>query len=782
MKHKFGYFNTEGTEFTVTNPETPRAFDNFIWNDAVFSNVQHTGVGYCDYQVGENEAVQLLTGNGRICDFDVFGRDNLMSRLIYVRDNETGDFWNVNWEPVKKAYDRYECTHGLGYSVIKTKVNGIASEFRIFIPKGKDPLELWTLKTINESGKKRSLSVFVYNQFQFRYKWGFDSYGDMLFRSVRFNKEYNAVVADKHPHRKPHQYLTGFLTADRDITAYDGTRDAFVGMYNTLQSPSAVVKGRCTNTPGSSDATIGAIQFDLEMENGEEKEISIILGATNNEKNIEFFKNKYFGKYEVYFQELKDTSNEMFAKSKVTTPDEHLNRMLNSWTKQQTLLGATWCRWGWNGYRDIVQHGYGVSSFKPQRTGEILLSALKYQYKNGLALRGWNPVDEKPYSDSALWLVFTLTAYLKETCNFSFLDEIVPYYDSGSATVLEHIEQALVFLENNKGSHNLCLIKFGDWNDSLTAVGKDGRGESVWLSEAYAEAVRQMSEMFNYLKREDKKKEYLERYKKIKKAINEHAWDGEWYNRCFDDLGRRVGSDTSDEGKIFIEAQAWAMIAGIAENGRAEKLLKSCDDLLLTEVGYRLLYPTFTRQNDNIGRISCMEPGICENGTVYSHVNAWMILGLLKMHSADKAYNILQRITPGYLRDESDTKHNCPPYVYANCYFGPDHRNNALQMEFTWITGSVAWYHNVLMNDFLGIKPDYDGLRIEPCIPGEWAGYTVERHFRNAVYQITVKNPEHLQYGKVELTVDGIVQTGDMVPDFNDGKIHQVEVIIKNLG
>ncbi|NSW91031.1 MAG: hypothetical protein HPY74_10260 [Firmicutes bacterium] len=776
MMSLYGNFNMEGTEFIITNPATPRAFDNFLWNDSIFSYVQQTGVGYCDYQVDKYEAVQLLTGNGRICDFDLYGRDNLMSRLIYIRDNDTGDFWNVNWEPVRKKYEEYECKHGLGYTIIKTRVKGIISEFRIFVPKGKDPVELWTLSIINNTGIRKNLSIFIYNQFQFRFKWGFDSYGDMIFRSSWFSKQFNAVVAEKHPHLRPHDYLTGFLTADEPIVAYDGTRDAFVGMYNTLGEPEAVIRGQCTNTPGSADATIGAAQFNLQLNGGESKEISLILGVVNEEKNIGFFRNKYFGNYEKYFCEIIEERKNRTTKNMVKTPDEHFNRMFNYWGKHQALFGATWCRWGWNGYRDIVQHGMGVSSFKPQRTKEILVEAFKHQYNSGLALRGWNPIDKKAYSDSSLWLVFTLISYIKETGDTGFLEEIIPYYDRGDATVLSHIDQALDFLENHKGSHGLCLIKFGDWNDSLTAVGKRGKGESVWLSEAYAEALYQMADLAEYLNNDSKKRDYLERCKCIKDAINKTAWDGNWYIRCFDDNGNPIGTSTNEQGKIFIESQAWALIAGVANSERAKKLIRACDDLLGTDLGYKLLSPTFMKRDENIGRISCLEPGICENSTIYSHVNAWMILGLLKMHKADKAYDIFKRITPGYYRGENDPKRKCPAYIYANCYYGPDHRNNKFQMEFTWITGSIAWYQHLLMNDLLGVKADYEGLRIKPCIPSEWDKYEVIRFFRNATYNIVVNNPDHLQHGNVNIIVDGKEIIGDILPVYNDGKIHEVEV------
>lgn len=778
MAYRYGYFNEEGTEYIVTDPATPRAFDNFLWNDVLFSNVQQTGVGCCDYQIGDREAVQLLTGNGRVCDFDIFGRDTLMSRLVYVRDNGTGEYWNVNWEPVRKKYERYRCAHGLGYSVISTTVEGIGSEYTIFVPQGSDPVELWKLKTENKSGSPRDLSVFLYNQFQFRYKWGFDSYGDMLFRSSHFNREQNAVVVRKHPHVRPHDYLTAFLTSDEPIAAYDGSREAFVGAYATLAEPRAVVDGRCSDTPGSADATVGAVQYDFTLAPGETKEITLILGVSDGEDAIPRFREKYLTRFDGCLKELAAEKKKMCSRFSVNTPDGHLNRMLNYWIKEQAAFGAAWCRWGWNGYRDIVQHGFGVSSFQPERTREILLEALRYQYRNGLALRGWNPVDTKAYSDSALWLVFTLVQYIRETGDGGVLDRSVPYYDSEEpASVLEHVEQALDFLETHKGVHGLCLIKFGDWNDSLTAVGKAGRGESVWLSEAYAEALRLMAGLSEFLGRPGKAAEYAGRYEAVRAAVNASAWDGEWYLRCFDDDGKAVGSRGDREGSIFSESQGWALISGIADGERAETVLRSCDAFLRTPQGYRLLAPTFTTPDERIGRISYMEPGICENGTIYSHINIWLILGMLRLGKAEESYGAFQRFTAGYVDGEKDQKGLNPPYIYANCYYGPDHRNSAGKMEFTWITGSISWILNVLMDDLLGIFPDYRGLRIRPCIPGSWKHYEVTRFFRGAEYRISVENPEGLSSGRVLLTVDGTRVEGDTLPVFASG-VHRVAAVL----
>lgn len=734
----YGYFNEKGTEFTITNPKTPRAFDNFLWNDVLFSSVHQTGVGFLDYQIDGTEAVQLLTGIGRICDFDVFGRDHLMNRLIYVRDNETGLIWNVNWEPVKRSFDLYECTHGLGYSKIKSETEKIASSFRIFVPKGKDPVELWTMQFENKSGNARDLSIFVYNQFQFSYKWGFNSYGDMIFRTSYMSPENNALVANKHPHVTPHNHQTAFMTADKTIVAFDGSRDAFVGIYNGLNEPQAVMEGKCRNSSGSSDATVGVTQFNLKLESGQQETINIVLGICDSVDAIAPLKSKFLSSMDEEFEKLKKYHEDFIENNIVKTPDEHLNRMLNVWMKHQTAFGAQWCRWGWMGYRDIVQHGYGVSSFNPARTKEILKEAFKHQYTSGMALRGWNPVDTKPYSDSALWLVFTLISYIKETADFEFLQEEIKFFDEGSASTLKHIEHALDFLENNKGQHQLLLIKFGDWNDSLTAIGKEGRGESVWLSMAYAEALLQMIDLFRFLK-DDREETYQIRYDTIKMAINDSAWDGDWYIRCYDDNGRAIGSNENHEGKIFLNTQSWSMIAGIADEERTQKVIDSSNKMLKTDIGYLLLAPTFTSFDPNIGRISCMEPGICENGTVYSHVNVWMVLGLLRAGHIEEAYQAFKKITPGYFSGtENDAKQNMPPYIYANGCYGPDHKNNKLQMEFTWITGSVAWFYNVIAREMLGIKPDFDSLIIDPKLPAEWEKVSVNRTFRGKNFEIDI--------------------------------------------
>ena len=759
MDHPYGHFHVDGLSFVVTNPETPRAFDNFLWNDSVMSCVQQTGVGYCDIQIGETEGIKLYTGEGRICDIEVFGRETLLSRLVYIRDNATGEFWNAGWEPVRRAYESYTCEHGLGYTRLASRTAGIDSSLLLFVPPGKEAVELWRLTLANAGTRPRSLTVFVYNQYGLQYKSGFKSYGDMIYRGAWFDAAHNAMIVQKHPHVAPHAFLTAFLAADRTADGYDGSRDGFVGIYNTLAEPRAVVAGRCTNRPGSSEATVGVLQFNLNLPPGGEETVHLASGLTDSPERMAELRPRLFATFDAQWQALKEEKARLVARNAITTPDAHFNRLVNGWLKHQTLYGATWGRWGWMGYRDVVQHAWGVSSFDPARTRRVLLTALSRQYRSGLALRGWNPVDTKVYSDSALWLVATLCDYLKETGDFGLLDQVIPYFDEGGDTVLGHVDRALEFLECNKGSHGLCLIKFGDWNDSLTAIGKEGRGESIWLSMAYARALRLMAELCRQIGRTTGAEAYDARARSMREAIRRHAWDGKWFLRCFDDNGQPVGASACEQGRIYVNAQSWAMLADVADEAQVESMLKACDELLLTPLGYRLMVPPYLKRDDHVGRISYLEPGICENGTIYSHGNAFMIYALLRQHLGDRAYALFQRAAPGYLSGTGDPKEEAPPYVFANCYYGPEHRNRPFQMEFTWVTGSVSWFVNATLDYLAGVRREYDGLTIDPVLPSCWNEIRVDRTFRDKRFTVHVRRT-----GRWSLSLNGQEVEGRFLP------------------
>lgn len=736
--YRYGHFTPEGNAFIITDPRTPRAFDNFLWNDSVLSCVHQTGVGTCDFQIGSTEAIQAFTGVGRVCDVEAYGRDHLMSRLVYVRDNESGAFWNVGWEPVCRAYEYYACEHGLGYTRIASQTSGIETSLLLLVPPGEAPVELWKLSFANRSNQPRDLSVFVYNQYAMSYMWGFESYGDMLYRGAWFEPELNAGIVQKHPYLAPHQHLTAFLAADRKVDGYDGSRRHFVGEYATLAEPEAVTRGSCSNSPGSCEATIIALQFNVSLTPSEEQTIHLVNGLASGLDQVAELSHQHLGTIDQSLDDIQQAKQELVQTNAVTTPDPHFNSIVNVWLKQQSLFGSKWCRWGYMGYRDIVQHGLGVCSFAPERTRSILLEAMAHMNSNGVALRGWNPIDTKAYSDSTLWLVFTLAAYLKQTGDTDLLHAEIPYYDKGQATALEHLEVALEFLENNKGSHGLCLIKFGDWNDSLTNIGREGRGESIWLSMAYTYAQKEMAALYDYIGKPEKAEAARQRAAAMANAIQASAWDGSWFVRCFTDRGEAVGSHLNQEGSIYLNAQSWAIIAGVATDEQQAAMLTSCHQHLKTEIGYRLLAPPYLERDDYLGRITYLEPGICENGTIYSHGNAFLFLAQLMAGLGDDAYETLCLLTPGYVSGPACPKQECPPYIFANGHYAPEHRNNALQVEFTWVTGSIAWWYNSAIDYMLGVRSDYEGLVIRPCLPSEWSQASVQKSYRGKEFDVQI--------------------------------------------
>lgn len=770
---KTGEFASGGDEYIINNPELPRPFDVMLFNDACYSNVHHTGIGCFDYQKDGKEGIQLFTGTGRICDYDVFGKEHLYSRLIYIRDNENGRFWTLNWEPVCKHTEHFTCRHQIASTVITNQTEGVVAQLTVTVPPGNDPVELWKLELSDIRGKPRDLTVFAYSQLQFRFKWDFDSYGNMIYHTTYFDEKENVFFAEKHPYVRPHNELTAFFASSEKVLGFDGSRRLFMGQYGTAVSPKAVVSGHCTGSLGSAEDIICALEWHILL-NGDKKAWSIVIGAGDCKETCLALKDKYINNVEEWRQKAADERKACLDKVKITTKYPQLDRIMNTWVKLSCLYGATWCRWGYNGYRDIVQHGMGVTDIKPERTKQILKEAFSYQYSYGMAVRGWNPVDDRPYSDSALWSIYTLDAYIRETGDRDFLSEEIPYLDGGFDTVLSHALKALEFLEKNKGAHGLLLIKFGDWNDSLTGAGKEGRGESVWLSMAYVHAISQMKSLCNLLDMSDTVKELEKCEKLMRKHLTDTAWQGDRYLRCFDDNGKPIGSAADKYGRLFLETQSFSFMIGLGNKKQQQTLLNTLERESYTRLGYLLLSPAYRELDDRVGRLSAMEPGIAENGTVYTHPNFWLVLGLLQNGYADKAFDLIKRLMPGWeTEDTKELKEKNLPYQFANCCYGPEHKNNPYQMEYTWITGSVAWVRKAVEEWLLGIRPEYDGLRIAPCLPRDFGNYRVERDFRGSRYIIEVKEG----CGKKKITVDGKPITGDLLPVFPGG-VHNVEVMI----
>ncbi|MBU0479247.1 hypothetical protein KKC91_11870 [bacterium] len=766
---KFGYFDDKNKEYIITRPDTPRPWDNFLWNDVYYTYIDQLGKGYSRYQTDEGWATHVI-----------FGAHNQPqdSRLIYLRDDESGEYWNVGWDPVQKKYDKYLCRHGLGYTVIENTTDKIEVEYRIFVPLGNEPLELWTLKVRNLGNNKRNISLFTYTELSLA---GYRTYGHLMFMSGHFYPEIKGIIARKRAEGLPHSKYAGFISGDFLPFGFDASRRTFLGTYRRLTNPQVVSEGRCLNSIGTGEPIVGVLQNKFSLKGKEENVFNFIVGVTDVDNPTEEARrliDRYLDtqKIEEEFKMLKEERNKKFSPISIDSPDEELNRITNIWNKQQVSYGATWVRWGIKGYRDILQHAQGVITFDLDRAKKDILDALCYQYSDGFALRGWAPVDKMKYSDSAQWMVSTITEYIKESGDFGLLEIDVPFYDEGTASVLEHMVRALRKLYEDRGEKGLCLIRYGDWNDSLTSVGKAGKGTSVWLSMALCRSAMLLRELAKRLNRKSIAEEMDKIYREVKDALNRDAWNGGWYVCAFDDNGRAIGSKDCEEGKIFLNMQSWAIMSGIATQERQEKCLASVEKYLDSGYGFLLNTPVYTKYDPHIGRLTNLEPGICENGTVYCHGNAFLMIAYLLANKGDKAYSVYRAILPENPNNPSNT---AVPYVFPNGYYGPSHKTSPGRIEYSWITGSCGWIFQAVTEWMFGVRRTYDGLLINPCIPSSWPSCKMVRNYRKAIYDININNPERVETGIKRLKVDGEeVDPVRPITPFADGKNHQIEVIM----
>jgi cellobiose phosphorylase len=753
------FFDDIRDEYVVTDPREKKYQDNYLFNNSVFSYVTHTGMGYSRYTDDNNYTTNLIHGT-------IDNQQYEHSRMIYIRDNKTMEYWSVGWEPVCKPYDTYECRIGLNYNTILNKTNGVECKWTIFVPQGKDPVEMWDVSVTTK--EVRDLSVYFFTEISLLTT--IQTYGHDGYMSASYHNNNNAITV-----RKSSQALVGKLNAVSCIPSmkpdsYTCSRYDFVGLYQTPSNPIAVTKSGLSNSAASKERVCGAFQFDVKVE-GSVSLNNLILGH-NELEDINYYIRKY-SDFNSCFIETQKTIQQQFNRLKISTGNESLDRITNVWNKQMILYGQKHCRWGIKGYRDVVQHSQGGLYFDTELSRKNFIECLRYQKSDGFSVRSFPVVYEDSkmhYSDSASWLIFAVTEYIKETGDLEFLNLRIPFLDEGEASVFQHLELIVDSLFADRGEHGFVRIHGGDWNDSLTHVGINGRGESVWLTMFLAACCLVMEELTSYLRQPSAK--YLYMHKVIKDCVNQYAWDGEWYLRAFNDEGGKLGSKDNTEGKIFLNAQSWAIISGIADEQKTAMIKKSIDKYLLTDYGYILNYPTFTKLDKNIGRMTVMEPGTAENGSVYMHGNAFLIYALLCDGDSERAYSLLQRIQPDNL-DLAD-KAVCP-YIYGNCYYGPAHKKEYGKMEFSWITGSANWILQSIIELMLGIRRTYEGLVIQPHLSSKIATAEVNREFRGCKYNITIENSGQ---SVASITINGMeVEVGKPLPLIKeDGKQNIVKV------
>ena len=754
---KIGQFNQIGNEYEIFEPQLKRPMVNYFWNRKILSATNQNGGGNGGYrgmtscyigEVGKPRA--QLIGNG--------------NRYFYIRDEESKQYWNPGWYPTKTRLDSYSCVHGLGYS----KVTGSKDNIKVSIGGTVDheePAEIWQVTVKNEDSRKRDVTIFPFVEFDltgYPHRSEYESW-------VRayYDADKKLIFAENAAEERPHDWFHGFCSTDWEVKAFDTSKNKFIGEYGDIRTPDALADGKLRNSLAACETMIGVFELQFHLEAGEEKVFHFIIGSAMLKPGV----------YEESLRLHALDKQELCDLMTIETPDKTINDLANYWLKQQVQLCVEVGRGAGKGFRDQMQDSWCVAAFNPELAKEKIYETLEQIYHTGRCVRGWNPLKDWECSDKPTWVAPTINAYLKESGDFAFLDEKVKYRDEGEDTVWEHMLTTTRYSSNDTGVHGLVLGHEGEWNDSLNGMGREGKGENVWSSIALYNALLQMAEIAREIKKDPViEQEMLERADRIKKAVNEHGWDGEWYLTGYCDDGRKVGSKENEEGKIYLNAQTWAAMVGVSEGERLEKSLAAVDKYLDSDYGPLTLAPAYTKYDGTVGRLTGFVPGIWENGTTYCHGSAFKIISDFTIGRGDEGYETLKKITPDSKWNPS-THSGCEPYSYTNMFYGPENPRKG-ETSFAWITGTAGWVYRSIAQYMLGFHPEYDSITIDPCMPKDWKGISGMRRFRGDVYNIKVENKSGICKGVKELYLDGKKIDGKNFPLCKDGKEHDILVIM----
>lgn len=754
------YEFAEDSACVIYDPETPRHWYNYLWND----------LGYCA-QVSQ-------TGHGRSyylnekADMCMLNRD--AARFVYLRDEESGSCWNIGEAPLCESVEDYRCTHAISQTTLKSVKDGIRAEWRIFVPTDLTG-ECWTLWLENCSDSLRMLSVFPSVSFSLD---GFSHprYYEM-YRSIEtsFDESLNGIYCrSAHPFA-PHKRYNGYLASSEPVFAYDGDLTAFCGALSTrtetdaastalYQRPKRLLSGEnCSDSDGALFIPGAVLQHKLTLLPGERREIRMVFGVAESleeaRQNAAHYTDESVQTEALQRAEARYRAK--YAGLSVRTPEDKLNTIMNAWVKKQ----VDFCIVGKKGVRDNLQIAVALLNYRPEKAKEEILECLRHQFQDGHAVLTWYPYDDTRYSDQPFWIIWAVCQLIKETGDRTILDLSIEWQDGGSATVLEHVKAAVTRLLDDRGRNGLVRIYFADWNDALN-IPSEEEAESVMLSEQFCLALKELEALMRWLGDVDYAAFCRSAYEDMKTAINRSAWDGGWYCRA---LGKseNIGSKDSTGSKIYLTAQTWAVLGDVVKPEKLPALLKAVDGME-RDFGFPLNDPPYQGYDPMAGRMSGMLPGLFENGGVYCHASAFKILMDCKLGRGDDALRTLKKIMPDSEKNPS-SQSGAEPYVFTNCYSThPKYYGRSYQ---SWTTGTSAWSMMGLYEGILGVKRDYEGLRIEPAFPSDWDSACLNRRYRGADYAITYRRT-----GKPGITVDGEAIGGNLLPDFRDGKKHLVEV------
>jgi len=809
---KFGYFDDVNKEYVIQTPKTPYPWINYLGCEAFFSIISNTAGGYAFYKDARLRRITRFRYNNVPIDSG--------GRYFYI--NENGNIWSPGWKPVKNELDRYECHHGLGYTKIIGEKDKISCEVLFFVPLGVN-VEIQKLTLKNNDSKERKLKLFSFIEWCLWNAWDDQTNFQRNFSTGEVEVE-GSVIYHKTEYRERRNHFA-FYSVNVPVDGFDTDRDSFIGLYNGFDEPQAVIQGKPGNSIADGWAPVASHYIDVSLKPGESKDFVFLLGYVENPEDKKWERkgvinkegayeiiNRFKTVDEVYkaFENLKDYWNNLLSKYQLIHPDEKLTRMVNIWHQYQCMVtfnmsrSASYFESGIGrgmGFRDSNQDLLGFVHQVPERARERILDLAATMFEDGGAYHQYQPLTKRGnndiggnFNDDPLWIILSTAAYIKETGDWSILNEVIPFNndETKKASLFEHLKRAYHHVTNNLGPHKLPLIGRADWNDCLnlncfsktpdesyqTTTSKDGKvAESVFIAGLFVLVTPDYVRMCEKMGEFEEAKWAKKACEEMKEAILKDGWDGEWFVRAYDDFGRKVGSKECKEGKIFIESQGICTMAGIGvEDGKAKMALDSCIKYLDTKYGMVLQQPAFTEYYIEYGEISSYPPGYKENAGIFCHNNPWVICGETVIGRGRRAFEAYKKFTPAYIEDESDI-HKVEPYVYCQMIAGKDARRYG-EGKNSWLTGTAAWAFVAISQYILGIKPDFDGLKIDPCIPEDWEEFTVKRFFRGSTYEILIKNPGHISKGVKSIKVDGKEINSNILPVFGDGKIHRVEVVM----
>ena len=827
---KFGHFDDARKEYVINTPRTPYPWINYLGNQGFFSLISNTAGGYSFYKDARLRRITRYRYNNVPLDMG--------GRYFYINDN--GTVWNPGWSPVKTELDSYECRHGMGYTVIEGKKNGLKAEVTFFVPQDYDG-EVQQVVLTNESSETKEFSLFSMAEWCL---W--DAQDDCTnfqrnFSTGRVEIEGSTIYhVTEYRDRRNHY---AFYTVNDDIDGYDTDRDAFLGsIYNGWECPETVKAGKASNSFADGWSPIASHYKKITLAAGESKTLIYILGYAENPQDKKFASEKpanlltreawVLNKEKAYamidkfntpekvaagLEELRTTWDNLLSIFKVDTPDDKVNRMVNIWNQYQCMVtfnlsrSASYFESGIGrgmGFRDSNQDILGFVHQIPERARERLIDIASTQLKDGGCYHQYQPLTKKgnadiggDFSDDPLWMILSVASYIKETGDWSILDADVPFDDDpdGKHTMLEHLTVSFYHIVENLGPHGLPLAMRADWNDCINLScfsdtpgesfqtytnpkfkaegGYSKVAESVFVAALFTYTGPAYVGILEHLGKADEAAKAQAEIDKMKKATMDSAFDGEWFLRAYDANGEKMGSHECEEGKIFIEPQGFAVMSEIGKDVGADiKTLNSIDKYLNCKYGLVLNNPAFTKYYVQYGEISTYPGGYKENAGIFTHNNAWIICAEAYAGRGEKAFEYYSKIAPAFTEETSDI-HKTEPYVYGQMIGGKDAENFG-QGKNSWLTGTAAWNMVAISQYILGVKPEFDGLRVDPSIPSAWDGFTATRQFRGDTYEITIKNPDHVCKGVKSLTVDGAAVEGCIVPVCGDGKTHKVEVVL----